>query len=63
MEFPHRHITPMYFWHMAQYCENSGKVQFAATLLRYMCVMFCLSAQVVSTKLINLCTNLIVRLN
>ena len=51
----------MYFWHMAQYYEIGGKSKFATTTLRYMCVVFCLGAQV-SRELIILCTNLTVRL-
>jgi len=46
----------MFFWHMAQYYENGGKRQFAATTLRYMCVVFRPSAQQ-SRELIILCTN------
>jgi hypothetical protein len=61
MEFPHRITASTYFWHMAQYYESGRKKQFAATTLRYMCVVFCLGAQV-SRDLIILYTNLTVRL-
>ena len=61
MKFPRRITTSTYFWHMAQYYESGGKRQFAATMLRYMCAVFCLRAQV-RRELIILCTNLTVRL-
>jgi hypothetical protein len=61
MEFSLRINTSMYFWHKAQYCEIGCKSKFATTLLRHMCVMLRLGAQV-SRELIILCTNLTVRL-